>query len=99
MANGGLARQAGNDIIAVEIAGNVAHRPVGMERLAIETGDAGGFLTAVLQRMQAKRGKGGGAVSAPDGEDAALLAQPVIVEGVCGQHVGTRSSLAIRAPV
>ena len=52
----------------------------GVEALAVETDDAGGFLAAVLQRVQAERGDGGGVGMAENAEHAAFLAQPV---GVC----------------
>ena len=57
-----------------------AQRPLGMEALAVEGDDAGGFLAAMLQRVQAERRDGGGIRVAEDAEDAAFLAQPVAVE-------------------
>ena len=48
-----------------------------METLAVEGDDAGGLLAAVLQRVQAERGDGGGVGMAEDAEHAAFLAQPV----------------------
>ena len=48
-----------------------------MEAVAVEGDDAGGLLAAMLQRMQPKRGQGGGVGLSEDAEDAALLAQPV----------------------
>ena len=49
---------------------------------AVEADDAGGFLAAMLERMQAERGQGRGIGMTEDAEDAALLAQPVLVEPV-----------------
>jgi hypothetical protein len=48
-----------------------------MEALAVEGHDAGGFLAAVLERVQAERGDGGGIRVAEYAEHAALLAQAV----------------------
>ena len=45
------------------------------KRVAVEAGDAGGFLPAMLQRVQAERGDGGGVGDVPDAEDAAFLVQ------------------------
>ena len=53
-----------------------------MEALAVEGDDAGGFLAAVLQGVQAERGDGGGVGMAENAEHAAFLAQPVAVIGV-----------------
>ena len=43
--------------------------------------DAGGLLAAVLQRVQAEGDEGRRVLDADDAEDAALLAQLVVVEG------------------
>ncbi len=51
-----------------------------MEPRAVEGDDAGGFLAAMLERMQAERGDGGSVGMAEDAEHAAFLAQPVAVE-------------------
>jgi len=47
---------------------------------SIERDDAGGFLAAVLQSMQAERGDGGGFGVAEDAEHAAFLAQRIAFE-------------------
>ena len=81
-----------DDVVAVEIAGDMAHRAVRVEMLAVEAGDAGGFLAAVLERVEAERDEARGVVGAPDAEDAALLAQLVVVERIGRQHrLGTPS--------
>ena len=69
-------------VVAVEIAGDMAHRAVGVEIVAVEAGDAGRFLAAVLQRVEAERDQRRGALRAGHAEDAALLAQLVVVEWV-----------------
>ena len=48
--------------------------------------DAGGFLAAVLQRVQAQRGMGGGIGIADDAEHAALFFQVVAVERIGRQR-------------
>ena len=65
----------------------MAHGAMGVIIGAVEADDAGRFLAAVLQRMEAERDEAGGAVGAPDSENAAFLAQLVVVELVGGQHV------------
>ena len=56
-----------------------AEPALGMETLAVEGDDAGGFLAAMLERVQAERGDGGGIGMAEDAEHAAFLAQGVAV--------------------
>ena len=58
-----------HDILAIEVSGDVAHRPVRVKMLAVEGGDPGRFLAAVLERVKAKRNQAGGAVGTPDAED------------------------------
>jgi len=86
MADGGPAGEPANDVVAVEISGDMAHRPVGVEMLAVEAGDPGRFLAAVLERVEAERDKARGIVGAPDAEHAALLAQLVVIERIGRQH-------------
>ena len=88
MADRRPALQLAHDLVAVEIARDMAHRAVGVEFLAVEGGDACGFLAAVLQGVQAQRDDRGGAVGAMNTKDAALLAEFVVVERVCGEHDG-----------
>ena len=45
-----------------------------MEAAAVEGDDAGGFLAAMLEGVQSKRGDGGGLGVAEDAEHAAFLA-------------------------
>ena len=60
MTNGVMARQALVQVAATECVADVAHVPFGMKPLPVETGDAAGFLTAMLQGVQAERGKARG---------------------------------------
>ena len=87
MADRGAAGELAHDLVAVEIAGDVAHRPVRMELRAVEAGDAGRFLAAVLERVEAQRDEARGVVGTPDAEHAAFLAELVVVERIGRQHV------------
>ena len=80
-------RRGAHHLVAVEVAGDVAHRPVRVEMGAVEAGDAGRFLAAVLQRVEAERDEARRIVGAPDAENAAFLAQLVVIEGIGRQHV------------
>src|SRR5262249_10193891 len=53
---------------------------LGVEPVSVEGDDAGGFLAAMLQGVQAERRDGGGVGMAEDTEHAAFFAQPVAVE-------------------
>src|SRR5215213_7805441 len=86
MADGRPPGELADDRVAVEIAGDMAHRPMRMEMLAIEAGDTGSLLAAVLQGVQPKRNKAGRIVGAPNAENAALFVQLVVVERTGGEH-------------
>jgi hypothetical protein len=58
-----------------------------MEILAIEGGDARGFLTAVLQGVKPQRRDRSGTFGAVNTKDAALLAELVVVKRMGRQHV------------
>ena len=67
-----------------------------VEMAAVEGDDAGGFLAAMLQGMQAERGVGGGIGSPVDAEQRTLLVKlvEVVVEafggaGTAGLYLGT----------
>ena len=76
----GAAGQALDHLAAREGVADEAQAALGMEALAVEGDDAGRFLAAMLQRVQAERGDRGGVGMAEDAEHAAFLAQPVAVE-------------------
>ena len=98
MAARDAAGERANHLVAVEIAGNVPHRAVRMEMRAVEAGDAGGLLPAVLQRMQPERDqRGGAALTAGNTENAALLVQLVVIERIRGQHLGPIWSVCVPA--
>ncbi len=77
MADGGVAGQAVNDVAAGEGVADQAEPAFGMKALAVERDDAGGFLAAMLKRMQAERGNGGSVGMSEDAEHPAFLAEPV----------------------
>ena len=58
-----------------------------VEFLAVAAADAGGFLTAMLQRMEAERHHGGGIFNAGDSKNAALFPQLVVIKRVGCQHI------------
>src|SRR5437764_982256 len=86
MAAGNLAWQGANDVVLVEIAGDVAHRPMGVEFAAVPACDAGSFLPAVLQGVQPQSNHGRRRVGAPNSKNSALFAQFVVVERMRGKH-------------
>ena len=65
-----------------------AELALGMEDVAVEGDDAGRFLAAMLQGVQAERRDGGGIRMAEDAEDAAFLAQRVAVAVEVGAEWG-----------
>jgi hypothetical protein len=73
--------------------------PLGMEPLAVVGDDAGRFLAAVLQRVQAERRDGGGVGVAVDAEHAALFTQPVGVELEVQTPIRVQIRAAIHAAV
>ena len=80
--------QTGDDFAAGEIVADQAEAAFGMKPLAVERNDAGGFLAAVLQRMQSERSYRRSVWMAENAEYAALLAQAVGVgiEFIAGLH-------------
>ena len=78
-----------------EVVADVAEAAGGGEAVAGVVGDdAGGLLAAVLQRVQAEGDEVGGVLDADDAEDAAFLAQLVVVEGVRGRGIGASGGLS-----
>jgi hypothetical protein len=87
MADGGPASQRPHHLVAVEIAGDMAHRAVRVEVGAVEAGYTGRFLAAMLKGVQAERDEARCALGAPDTEHAAFLAKLVVFEWIGRQHV------------
>ena len=91
MPGGHHARQFSDRIDRREILRHVADAAPRIELHAVKTGDAHRFLSAVLQRVQAKRGHRGGVAGAKHAENAAFLVQLVAVrieKGIGQVHVG-----------
>src|SRR5579883_1394845 len=86
MADRGISGQTPDHVLGAEILADMPHGAMGMELLAVIGDDARGLLSAVLERVKAERHQSGGFVVAIDAEDAAFLAQMVVVEGIGRQH-------------
>ena len=80
MADRGVAGQPIDHLAPGEGVADQAEAAFGVEALAVERDDAGGFLAAVLERMQAERGNRGGVGMAEDAEYSAFFAEPVRVK-------------------
>ncbi len=80
-----MAGQPAHDPLAGEGVADQPHFAVGFELPAVVNDHAGGFLAAVLEGVQAKRGMGGGVRVAMNAEDAAFLVE-LVVEGVGRNH-------------
>jgi hypothetical protein len=57
-----------------------AQTPLGVKVVTVEADDAGGFLAAMLERVEAKRRKGRRVRMAEDAEHAAFLMQAILFE-------------------
>ena len=77
MADRGVAGQAVDHLAAGEGVADEAEAAFAVEAAAVEGDDAGGFLAAMLEGVQAERGDGGGIGVAEDAEHAAFLAERV----------------------
>ena len=101
VADGGIAGQAIDHLAARKRVADQAQAALGMKTRAVEGDDAGGFLAAVLQRVQAERGDGRGVGVAENTEYAAFFAQPVGIKieegGFC--HAHRPSTISCTGPV
>ena len=88
MADGAIAGQLVDHGAVGEAVADEAGAPLLMEMGSVEGDDAGALLAAVLERMQAEDGEGGGVGVAEHAENPAFLAELVVVEGQRGQGVG-----------
>ena len=79
MADRRPARQAVDRRAAREVIADQPLAALRVESDAVESDDASGLLTAMLQGVQPERGNRGGVGMIEDAKDAALLAQPVTV--------------------
>jgi hypothetical protein len=71
---GNLARNSDllSDVLAREGVAHIAHVPLGMETIAVEAGDAAGFLSPMLEGVEPQGGDGGGVLDVKHAEHAAL---------------------------
>jgi hypothetical protein len=74
MADGHVARELGEYVVREDFRDEAHAFDVG-EALAIGGGDAGGFLTTMLERVEAEVGLTGGIVMSVDGDYAAFFSQ------------------------
>jgi hypothetical protein len=74
-----MAGEARHDAFGGEDVADVAEVAVRVELPTVVGDDAGGFLAAVLQGVQAKGGQRGGIGMAEDAENAALLVEFIVV--------------------
>ena len=79
MPDGDLPRQLVHHPAVAEIVTDQPEPPVGVKAAIVEADNAGRFLTAVLQGVQAQRGDRRRVRHIPDPEDAAFLVQRVFV--------------------
>jgi hypothetical protein len=86
MANPNRTGQLADNVVAVEIAGDMPHCSMCVIIRAIETNDPRRLLAAMLESVEAEGNEAGGRIGAPDSEDAALLAEFVVVKRVGGKH-------------
>ena len=84
VAEGDVALQAADDVGLVEVVADQAQPALGMEVAAVVGDDAGRLLAAMLQGVQAERGQRRRVLVAEHAEDAAFLAQAVVVGAEAG---------------
>ena len=59
MADGDTAGKRADHLVPIEIAGDMAHGAMGMELMPVPAGDAGSFLPAMLEGVEAKAARTG----------------------------------------
>lgn len=94
MADCARSGQCTNNVFAVKISGDMTHRAVGLEIAAVITGNASGFLPAMLQGVQAKRDHRRRVVSVGNTKYPALFMQFIVVKRVSGQNYHAESACA-----
>jgi hypothetical protein len=101
MADRGSSGEASDDVVAVEIASDMALSAVAVEHAPVPAGDSRGFLAAMLKRMEAERDDRRRRIGTPDAEHAAFLAQLVSrklwIERIGCQHGSARPLARTRA--
>src|SRR5690606_5566411 len=86
MADGTVALQAFDYVLRTEDIPDLTGRPVRREIFAVIGNDAGGFLPAMLKRMQAKGRQGRRIGRSENTENTAFFTQLVVVKWIGGQH-------------
>jgi hypothetical protein len=86
MADPDRTRQLADDVVAVEIAGDMSHCSMCVIIRSIEANDPRRLLAAMLEGVEAEGNETGRRVGAPDSENAALLAEFIVVKRVGGKH-------------
>ena len=72
MADGKGTWQPGRQIPAREGVAHIAHVPLGVETIAVDAGDAAGFLSPVLEGVEPQGGDGGSVLNVKYAEHAAF---------------------------
>jgi hypothetical protein len=80
MPDSGMPLQAVHHRLLRELVADKAEPTLGMEVLSVISDDAGRFLPAMLQRMQAQHGERRGVLVSEDAKYAALLPELVVVK-------------------
>jgi hypothetical protein len=80
MADCGIAGQAIDHLTARKGVADEPEAALGVKPLAVKADNPGGFLAAMLQRVEAERGNRRGVGVAEDTEYAALFTQPIAVK-------------------
>ena len=93
MTNRTSSDEAADDLFAVKVARDMAHRPMRVEIMVVKAGDTRSLLAAMLERVEAKRHHSRGAFSVIDTENSALLAKFVVIKRVGGQHISNPAAL------
>src|SRR5260370_35872268 len=99
MAEGGMTEEPADDFLRAEILADMTHAAMGMELLAVIGQYPGGFVAAMLERVQAERNQRGGVGMAVNPEEAAFLGQMVVIVGIgCEHRCGHRAMVGRMLP-
>ena len=78
MADGSAAHEPVDDRLLGEGVADQADMALDMELVAVEGDDPGRLLSAMLQRVQAERGDGGGILTPENAEDSAFVMEMIV---------------------
>src|SRR3974390_1514264 len=103
MADRRMAVEALDHVLRGEILADMAHAAMGVELLAVIGNDAGRFLAAMLEGVEAERGEGRGFGMAENAEHAAFLMRMIVLDGQGAQpgfgHGLARWGLALKVGI